>query len=323
MEENIPETTPYNRRYTEGDRILLQLQNGIIFEGDYCSGGTNHIDLVNASQHNNPNQLGGVYTFYKNELMHIYHHRGSKTDVTKYNKIPEPDTKIIDITEKEYYRLQRMAVNYTYIPLADIRYYKAVKKLFKAENIGVMPFGMENQRHTRIRLLAMCTRREVFLFDLNDCREMYPELKRIFESEYICKVVHKGGLLFDILTRNYTVSPQNMFDVQIVDLVLQKRKTGTCPKVARTLPECLTEYFDLPPYFLNDAVLSVSKCWIRTVLRDDQLYGASQEVTYLKTLKDKMENMLLDQVYETMEKITHCNCQLPYDKVPEGAGGST
>ncbi|VEN49458.1 unnamed protein product, partial [Callosobruchus maculatus] len=139
MDNNIP----FSERFSIGDRLVLQLNNCEIFEGDYCGGGKNFIDLTNARQHNNPNKLKGTYSFNRLEIdvISLLHGKASEK-VPKKSIIPHPAAdKGIKIVEEEYDRLKHMANNYIYLEHADNIYYESVKKLCEAETIGVICLG--------------------------------------------------------------------------------------------------------------------------------------------------------------------------------------
>nr|XP_023011959.1 piRNA biogenesis protein EXD1-like [Leptinotarsa decemlineata] len=297
---------PYKDVYNVGDYLILKLSCGDIFEGDYNSGGQNRIDLANTKQHNNPNRkLGGIYSFYRSEIESIHKLKSKVREKPPAQvKDPEEENKI-KLVEEEYERLKQMCKDYVYLEKADSRYYEAVGKLSEAETIGVAALGMDDKRTAVVKLLAVCTWKHVYLFDMINFKQryFYPELKEVFESEYTCKVIHQAGPLVDILYRNYKVFTQNIFDTQVVDLLIEKNKKKKILSNMRNLSECLTEYLNLPSSMLKNALETTCKQWIERPLSDQRRLYAAQLVSYLIVLKEQMNKILFSDVYEAISNV--------------------
>ncbi|XP_018577629.1 piRNA biogenesis protein EXD1-like [Anoplophora glabripennis] len=295
----------YNSLYQIGDHLMIELNTQEIFEGDYSDGGKNRIDLVNVRQHNNTNKLEGVYSFYRNEIIKIYKHKSAVLKEDEKNKVIVTESNNIQIVEEEYNRLKQMCKDAIYLEQIDDRYFKSVEKLSEAETVGVVSLGTDESTIDTLRLLVMCTWKQIYLFDLVSFRhrKFYPEIKNILESEYVTKVMHGGSSLINILYNNYNVYVQNTFDTQIVDLILEKSETRTCPKFTADISQCLVKYLNFPPSLLKDA-LSVSKRnWKERPLTEEQRFFASQLVTYLIPLKDHMSKKLMYKVYKAMDDV--------------------
>ncbi|CAH1969958.1 unnamed protein product [Acanthoscelides obtectus] len=130
-----------------------------------------------------------------------------------------------------------------------------------------------------------------------------PEIKEILESTYICKVMHKAGPILDKLLRKYNVFVRNVFDTQVVDLIIEKNKTGTCPEKSRNLSECLVHHLNFPDTFLKGAVETPAKKWLEKPLTLKRRVYAAQLVTYLIILKEEMQKTLLSEVYRCIDNI--------------------
>ncbi|KAG5884743.1 hypothetical protein JTB14_029224 [Gonioctena quinquepunctata] len=302
----MDEEIAYNELFSKGDHLILKLCCDDIFEGDYSSGGKNRIDLVNTKQHNNPNdKLGGMYSFSRNEIENIHRLKNKITE-----KPPEPtedpeECKKIKIVEEEYDRLKEMSRTYVYLDKADSRYYEAVKRLSEAETIGVSALGMEENRTAVVKLLAICTWKQVYLFDMMNFKKryFYPELKELFESEHTCKVIHRSGPMVDVLYRNYNVFTQNIFDTQVVDLVIEKNKKRKVLSDMKSISECLVEYLNFPSSILKSATDTTTKKWGERPLSDRRRLYAAQLVTYLIVLKEQMSKILFSEVHKAIGNV--------------------
>lgn len=295
----------YNLLYKIGDHLMIELNTQEIFEGDYSDGGKNRIDLVNVRQHNNTNKLEGVYSFYRNEIIEIFKHKSAISDKREKNEVIVPVSNNIQIVEEEYNRLKQMCKDAIYLEQTDDRYFKSVEKLNEAETIGVVSLGADESTTDTLRLLVICTWKQIYIFDLMSFRhrKFYPEIKTLLESEYVTKVIHGGSSLINILYNNYNVYVQNIFDTQIVDLILVKSEVGTCPKTTADISQCLVKYLNFPPSLLKDALSVSKKNWMERPLSEEKRFFASQLVTYLIPLKDYMNKKLLHNVYKTIDEV--------------------
>lgn len=296
---------PYNLAYQIGDHLVIELNTQQIFEGDYSDGGKNRIDLINVKQHNNTNELGGVYSFYRNEIIKIYKHENRVLDKREKKKEVIEECSNIQMVEEEYSRLKQMCKDAIYLEQADDRYFKSVERLNDAETIGVISLGTDESAADILRLLVMCTWKQIYIFDLMSFknRKFYPEIKDILESEYITKVMHGGSSLINILYNNYKIYVQKTFDTQVVDLVLTKSKTGACPKTTTDISHCLVKYLNFPPSLLKEALSVSKKNWTERPLTEEKKYFASQLATYLIPLKEHMEKKLLCGVYKAIDDV--------------------
>lgn len=288
----------------EGEHIILEMQCGDVFEGDVVNVGQNLFELVNILQYNNPNKLLGVYTFYRTEIERIFKF---KTEIIRSTE-ERIDSKlyISRINKEEFNRLNEMSRNFIYLENADSRYYKAIKDLETSETIGVVPLGMDKSMMTDVKLLGICTRQQVYLFDLIDVknRSFYPELKQIFESKYICKVFHGGMAFIDILFKNYKVYVSNVFDTQITDLLIEKRKARCLtPTETKSLAHCIKIYIKLPPSILKIPQEITRKQWSERPLNNKYKLNASQLCTFLIKLQQMMKNVLLKGIFDTTDVV--------------------
>ncbi|VEN53165.1 unnamed protein product [Callosobruchus maculatus] len=156
-----------------------------------------------------------------------------------------------------------------------------------------------------IRLLVLSTWQQVFLFDMRNFKNcyFYPEIKDILESAYVCKVMHKAGPMLDKLFRKYKVFVRNVFDTQVVDLIIEKNKKGVCPEKSRNLSECLVHHLNFPQWFLKSALETSGKKWLEQPLTSKRRNYAAQLVTYLIILKEEMQKTLLSEVYRAIDNV--------------------
>lgn len=296
----------FREEYLIGDHIILSLYSDNIFEGDISDLGVNRIDLTNMKQHNNANILTGIYSFYRNEIKSIKIFRvqeTQKTDTPQQNAL-QNNLEGISITKDEYDRLRAMSRDFIYIDKPDSRYFQAMELLNRAETLGVVGLGIEKRRTGTIKLLAVSVWDMTYLFDFlnkQDC--FYPELKIIFQSEYTCKVIHEAGPFLDILYRKYNVLVRNVFDTQVVDMIIKKKETGNVPVSIRDLSDLLTDYLNFPSGYLQKALETRISKWAERPLSDRRKGYASQLVTYLHVLKQNMQSKLFSEVCTAINNI--------------------
>lgn len=313
-------TESYNELYSVGDYLVLDLFSGDVFEGDYCNGSENRIDLINTTQHNNPNRFGGTYSFYRSEICKITVLKSKLENIPGTVVVLDEvvDHNRIKISEDEYNRLKDMYKNYMYIEHVDDLYYSAIEKLRKAESIGVAAVDLVEDRTEALRLLAISTWEEIYIFDLFNFKRGYlhPDLTDIFESHNVCKVIHNSGLLKNILSKKYKVYMNNVFDTFVVDLVIEKNRSTTSEKLnhSRNISECLVHYLKFPHSVLLKAINIKSKEWLARPLSDSRKQYAAELTTYMILLRDTMQQIMFSEVFGATEHFNkHFSKLSPYE----------
>lgn len=290
-------TTSYKEFIEENEHIILEMICGDIFEGNVTNVGENLFELINVRQHNNPNNLQGVYTFYRSEIERIF-----KLKTNKNEHIYQKFCRISKLDTNEYNQLRNMYEKFTYLENADSRYYKAVEDLENSETVAVVPLGTNKSLTTEIKLVGMCTKNQVYLFDLVHLQErlFYPELKRILETKLICKVFHGGGACIDILFKNYKVYTSNIFDTQIADLIIEKSISGKPPTNTKSLAHCIKHYLKLPPSVLKKSNEIKNRHFFKRPLSYMEKLYASQLCTYLM----KLHQVVKKDMFKNVSQIT-------------------
>lgn len=186
--------------------------------------------------------------------------------------------------------------------VSNPKYSEAIERLSKVEQIGIAAPGIIDRR-TPLSLLILSTWQEVFIFDILQVsyNNFCPEIKKLLESKSICKVVHRGSALVDILQRNYHVKLKYIFDTQVVDVMIEKgRGTISNSDSYRNISECLNIYLNFPP-ILSDAVNVKPEKWKKRPLKESKLIYASQLATYLILLKETMTEILFADFNQTID----------------------
>lgn len=297
-------TRPYTDLFTIKDELILELSTDEVFRGEFLEGGKNRIDLINIRQLHSPNKLKGPYSFYRNEIERIKHFKHVTEKVEPVVTCAE-----IKLDKDEYLRLKDMTKSFVLIEemcLTNPHYAQAIKSLSSVEQFGIAAPGIL-KRDKVIPLLVLSTWQEVFILDTSNlsCDSFYPEIKHLFESDNICKVIHKGGPLFDILSRYYHVYAENIFDTETVDFILQKNdKPNQFIEESRNIGQCLEVYLNFPS-ILNEAVNIKPTKWSKRPVKDSKLLCASQLAAYLILLKETFCEILLSDLNQTVDNFSN------------------
>lgn len=241
-----------------------------------------------------------MYTFYRNEIARI-RYLPQVTDIEE----PVNESRNIKVDRDEYYRLRELIKRYVYLEencLLVSTYCDAVDQLSKAEQIGVAAPGIL-KRDSSIPLLVLSTWNKIYIFDTLQLvpPHFLSRIKEIFESENICKIIHKGGPLLDILQRHYNIVANNIFDTEVVDLILQKQNNGDNIIIqSRNIFECLETYLNFPKS-LNEYFKVKPKKWKKRPLKASKMVHASELVAYLITLKETLDDILLVDLHKTVD----------------------
>ncbi|XP_044747840.1 piRNA biogenesis protein EXD1-like [Coccinella septempunctata] len=281
------------KKFEQGERILIVLNSGENFEGDYVKGSDTRIEIENFLHYESGNKFDSKWTFYKGEISSVLR-IGKKKPDTVETPVDNSDNKIL-IPREEYERLIKMTDDYIVIKTDDKTYFDSVEKLANYESLGVIASNCERGRNGRIKMLALSTWKQIYIFDFHNFRsKQFPkELADILQSHYIQKVVFNGGPFIDCMLHAYKIPVNHVFDVQISHLLLVKNSTGKCEEELPTIGQCLTKYFNFSSSFMTSCMEILNDSWEVRPVDVDKLKKISRLVTYLIILKDHQMALML------------------------------
>ncbi|KAF2880706.1 hypothetical protein ILUMI_25466 [Ignelater luminosus] len=305
--------------YSRGQRLIVELKDNQIFEGDCLKTAKNRIDLSNVSQYPDGKLQQGNLSFYRLEIVsvRVLHQTDdvqdekltfdSSNSQQKEKKVDSPPRQVIALLKDEYDRLLEMTKNYIYMATVDNRYLDAIEHLNNCETIGVVGIDSKYGRSRHLSLLVLCSWDQVYLFDLKLYRKkgLEPDLEEILKSNEIKKVVHDSRKLTDCLWYCHKVRINNIFDTMVADLTLEKNRTGQTPETTRNISECLGHYLNFPSSLLENALTITTEEWEDRPLLNSRKIRAAQLATFLITLKEKQEKMLLKRFYDAVDVFSH------------------
>ncbi|XP_072284495.1 piRNA biogenesis protein EXD1 isoform X2 [Pyxicephalus adspersus] len=148
-------------------------------------------------------------------------------------------------------------VAYTVIDQFQTMFQPTILHLQHQKVLSLGASGLNICRYGKLCWLQVGTRNHVYLFDI---LTMGPGvfkngLQVVLEDKSILKVTHDCRCLGDILSHQYGVLLNNVFDTQVGDVYLFSMETGGfLPHRTSTVKECLTRYLNMPStqvHFLN------------------------------------------------------------------------
>ncbi|KAK9875655.1 hypothetical protein WA026_009452 [Henosepilachna vigintioctopunctata] len=287
------------KKYTVGERIVITLNTGDNFEGDYLKTSDKGIEIENIHHYESGAKIKSRYWFYRREIDTIYKlkttHNGDVSNTESNESKTTESNNCILLDKEEYDRLKEVAVNFIYLKTDDKSYFDAVTEIGNFESVGVFAVGAEKGRCGKISAIALSTWKQVYIFDIKNFRSTHfpAEIAEILESFYIKKVVHNGGTLKDCLLHSYKITMNNIFDTQVSHMMLIKNSTGECPKTMKSIGECLTEYFNFSPTLLASSLEALNESWETRPFEEEKLKKLSRLVTYLITIKDYQMSLML------------------------------
>ncbi|KAB0793764.1 hypothetical protein PPYR_13384 [Photinus pyralis] len=292
-----------NFPYDIGERVVVELKNSCLVEGDYSTSTDTRVELINVDDWAYRNLFKGPLSFYFSEIasIKVLHPDWSENNEHKQCK----RTDLINLPLSEFVRLRDMSREYVYLPVVDQKYVKAIEYIRGCECIGIAAFGFNLFDMKALALLVLTSWDRVFIFDLLSYRRVHfpPDLKEILESEFIKKVGH--GLLepIEFFWHYYKVAIKNIFDTQLADLKLQKHEKDSAVML-RSLPNCLNLYFNFPASILSNVENIELKQLQERPLQESTKVYVSMLAAYLIVLYNKQEKLLLAQYYELVEEQT-------------------
>ncbi|XP_077321045.1 piRNA biogenesis protein EXD1 [Lithobates pipiens] len=195
-------------------------------------------------------------------------------------------------------------VNYTVIDQFQTIFQPTILHLKSQKVISLGAAGLDLGRYGKLCWLQVATRKQVYLFDI---LTMGPGvfkngLQVVLEDKGILKVIHDGRWLVDILSHQYSVILNNVFDTQVGDVYLFSMETGGfLPHRTSSVKECLTRYLNMPSAqvnFLNikqTLMKEIPNIWSDRPMSPTLLKVLALEVLHLLDLRQVMlDDMFAD-----------------------------
>lgn len=198
-------------KYQIGQKIIVELNNGDIYRGDYVGGDENRIDVSNITECNSCISIEGILSYYKNEISRVRLLKSKKEE----REVPLETgncENVALITSNEYQRLKAMPENNIYVDTISDNYYKAVVHLNSCENIGLFLF--ENSSNN-ISLLTLATWDQVYVFDIKLLQKIPKEIKQILIGSRVKKIVYNFTYTAKCIYSQYSLKLSNIFDIQV------------------------------------------------------------------------------------------------------------
>ncbi|OCT68790.1 piRNA biogenesis protein EXD1 isoform X1 [Xenopus laevis] len=188
-------------------------------------------------------------------------------------------------------------VGYTIIDQFQPIFGPAIRHLQNQKVISIGAVGQNICRHGKLSWLQFATRSRVYLFDVLvlGSKVFKNGLQMVLEDKGILKVIHDCRWLGDILSHQYGIILNNVFDTQVGDVYLFSMETGGfLPHGTRTLEECLIHHLSMLPskvsFLAHRQTLTKEyhDIWFDRPMDPTLLKLLSLEVTYLMPLRSAM-----------------------------------
>lgn len=257
-------------QFRRGDKLILELINSDeILEGEFVDGAKDRLTLINITPYkSNQHSSKGPYCYYRSDISSI-----RLLDETNLNGTDDkdkadisPHCDIILINKLEYERLKEISRTYVYISSIDSRYYTAMNHIQNSENIGIATITTSFEKTAIINLITISTWDQIYILDFLtlNAQRFPPELKEVLECEHVKKIVHDSRLFNEVLTKQFNIKLNNLFDTKVADVAVRKKR-GDVLENTKTLSECLVHYFNFPTSLLASQVIAITVSFNRWV----------------------------------------------------------
>lgn len=232
-----------------GDILVLELSDEcLVGECVFVNAEKTSVHLRNACDFYNQtkNVSKSIEFFYKSEIKSIRTIQKSteSNDVESDSNIP-----IIATTLDE----MRSGIDTVKIlQQIDIRYFDSIKLLTNCDNIGVAFEGVRYGRTSKLSLVTVTDGTAIYIYDIQLLGTLPKELADILQSTKILKIIHDSRCAADNLLHNYKVRLNHVFDTMIASASISG------DKIACTLFECISKYFNLPPNNADKLKVNIS-----------------------------------------------------------------
>lgn len=182
--------------YKRGDILILELNNGDVYDGILYTCSTFRLSLASAVEYPSGKLYENICEFSLLEIKTIRQITDTKTEDRIFMNL------------SEYKHLTNLINSYKLINILDVRYFDALRNLDQAETIAVDAKGSGFGRFRKISYLILATWSQVYVFDLTilDIVAFDTGLRLLLENEFIIKICHNSKLLHDCLVHKYNVS---------------------------------------------------------------------------------------------------------------------
>jgi exonuclease 3'-5' domain-containing protein 1 len=212
-------------------------------------------------------------------------------------------------SEEEYDAVNKLVDNHVLIKHMGDEFRKAVEDIKAEPTVGLSLEGATFGRHSQASLLSISTPSHAFLFDIYTLGDAAFDngLRDILESKKIEKVIHNCRILSDYLHHKHGVTICGVFDTQVADLKVRQQRYGQLPRSARSLPQCLRMYLNLPenlvcrPQIRDGNIVLDSQQWNKRPLSIELEMSAVKNLVFLLQLRKKIWDELCRPFYQCVD----------------------
>ncbi|XP_063696954.1 piRNA biogenesis protein EXD1 [Culicoides brevitarsis] len=231
-----------------GQKIILKLQDKIIVGELSFKKIPSHVRVKDCTDYETNEKLGSNNVYYMNEIrdIRVMGSKETRDDEQCQQKIEEIEVKQTKdalqtkLSEERYKNIRATLDSRIFIERYDVKYFDACRDLMKQRQIGVCLEDVRYGRRSKASVLAVATNEKVYVFDLLMLDGIKKELKGVFESSSICKVIHYSKMTQDYLKNRCNIKVRLIFDTMMAYFYISGNRE------ALTVAELISKLFNLP-----------------------------------------------------------------------------
>lgn len=182
------------------ERIILNLHSNRKIECDVVSSNKTQIKIINSIDLVTKKKRNNEQTFISSEIKSVQRIIQDISDTNSTNEMSSSASiKKKIFSERETEQINWLIETAVCIIGRDDVYYGAIKAIKYEQCIGLRFEDQTKLDSNGQSLLALCTTEKVYLFDILQMKQLFPELKEILQSKSPQKIVFDSSAICDYL----------------------------------------------------------------------------------------------------------------------------
>lgn len=222
------------RNLSLGQKVILKLPDEIVVGELVVKKIPSHVRLKDCYDYNTNDKLGSNNIYYINEIRDIRVLNDKHEENLEEEKFGEKpaeeeakkarDKLLTKLTDDKFNHIRQVLDARIFIDRYEVKYFDACREMLKQRQIGVCFEDVRFGRRSKPSILAVSTDSKVYIFDLKLLDGIKKELKAVFESSSVCKIIHYSKMTNDYLKNACNIKVRFIFDPLVSDFYIFRQK---------------------------------------------------------------------------------------------------
>lgn len=138
----------------------------------------------------------------------------SKEEETDQSYINDKSKRIL-LKDERLFKIRELLQSIIYINQYDTKYFNSIHDIKEERQIGIQFEDIRYGRKSNVSILTVLTSKQIYIFDVLLLKGINKELKEVFESSSICKIIHFSKMTHDYLKNVCHIEMHFFFDTMV------------------------------------------------------------------------------------------------------------